>query len=46
MDISTQYNSTAPIVCSVDFGHTNPIVPVPIGAMATVDPQNNHIEFE
>lgn len=46
VDIITPYNSTAPIVLNVDFGHTNPIVPVPIGGMVTIDSQNNDIRFE
>lgn len=45
VDIISEYNSTAPIVCNVDFGHTTPIVPVPIGATVTVDPQQERIVF-
>lgn len=46
VDVLTEYNETAPIVCNVDFGHTHPTVPVPIGATATVDPQAKRISFE
>lgn len=46
VDIVTEYNQTAPIVFNVDFGHTNPTVPVPIGANVTVDPQAERITFE
>jgi muramoyltetrapeptide carboxypeptidase LdcA involved in peptidoglycan recycling len=45
-DIITDYNSTAPIVLNVDFGHTNPVVPVPLGGMVSIDPQNGNIEFK
>lgn len=45
-DVVTEYNSTAPIVFGVDFGHTNPIVPVPIGGVATVDPASERIAFD
>lgn len=43
--IITEYNPTAPIVFNVDFGHTTPAVPVPIGATVTIDPQNERIVF-
>ncbi len=46
VDIVTDYNSTAPIVLNVDFGHTSPIVPMPLGATVTLDPQNERIAFE
>ena len=46
VDIVTEYNGAAPIVFNVDFGHTNPTVPVPIGANVTVDPQAERILFE
>lgn len=46
VDIITRYNSTGPIVLNVDFGHTTPVVPIPIGGKATIDPQNNRIRFE
>lgn len=44
--VVTDYNTTAPLVFGVDFGHTNPIVPVPIGATAHVDPAAETIAFE
>lgn len=46
VDIFTTYNETAPVVLNVDFGHTNPIVPVPIGGTVTVDPNAEEIRFE
>lgn len=39
------YNPTAPVVCGVDFGHTQPNAPVPIGALARVDPATETISF-
>lgn len=33
------YNPEAPVVFDVDCGHTDPMVPVPIGAEVTVDPR-------
>lgn len=46
LDVVPRYNSTAPIVLNVDFGHTNPVVPVPIGGVATIDPETERISFE
>jgi muramoyltetrapeptide carboxypeptidase LdcA involved in peptidoglycan recycling len=43
--VITRYNSTAPIVTNVDFGHTNPTVPVPIGGTVTIDPEREQISF-
>lgn len=40
-----RYNSAAPIVFGVDFGHTAPIAPVPIGGEVEVDPGAERIEF-
>ena len=45
VDIVTQYNATAPIVLNIDFGHTNPVVPVPIGGIATINPENGRLRF-
>ncbi|RZH67717.1 S66 family peptidase [Natrinema altunense] len=45
VDVITQYNATAPIVLNVDFGHTNPIVPVPIGETAALNPKTGHVRF-
>lgn len=46
VEVVTRYNSTAPIVVNVDFGHTNPIVPVPIGGTVAIDPKMGQIRFE
>lgn len=41
----TDYNSSVPIVCNVDFGHTNPVVPLPIGDVATIDSHAEQLAF-
>lgn len=33
-----RYNPEAPIVFDLDFGHTDPTAPIPIGSMAHLDP--------
>jgi muramoyltetrapeptide carboxypeptidase LdcA involved in peptidoglycan recycling len=45
-NVITDYNPTIPIVFNVDFGHTNPIVPIPIGGTVHIDPTNETISFE
>lgn len=46
IDVITDYNQSIPVVFNVDFGHTSPIVPVPIAGIATIDPAAERIEFE
>ena len=41
-----RYNRDAPVVMGVDWGHTNPVAPLPIGERVTVDPRTDSIEFE
>jgi len=45
-DVVSEYNDAIPIVFNADFGHTNPIVPVPIGGLATIDPGEERLVFE
>jgi len=45
-DVIPRYNETAPIVLNVDFGHTNPVVPLPVGARVSIDPENERLTFE
>jgi muramoyltetrapeptide carboxypeptidase LdcA involved in peptidoglycan recycling len=40
-----EYNPDAPIVFDLDFGHTEPTVPVPIGDRVRVDPGAESIAF-
>lgn len=42
----TKYNEKANIVFNVDFGHTDPIVPIPIGEKVKIDPFEEKIVFE
>ncbi|WP_435152688.1 S66 family peptidase [Haladaptatus sp. DFWS20] len=45
-DLVSEYNPDAPVVFDLDFGHTAPVVPIPVGGTVTVDPANERIEFE
>jgi len=40
-----RYNPEAPVVLGLDWGHTNPIAPLPVGAEVTVDPGEQSIVF-
>lgn len=44
-EVVSEYNPDAPVVCGLDFGHTTPTFPVPLGAETTVDPETETIEF-
>jgi muramoyltetrapeptide carboxypeptidase LdcA involved in peptidoglycan recycling len=44
-DLVSEYNSDAPVVFDLDFGHTAPVAPIPIGGVATVDLERERIEF-
>ncbi|WP_227355283.1 S66 family peptidase [Haladaptatus salinisoli] len=44
-DLVSEYNPDAPVVFDLDFGHTAPVAPVPVGGEATVDPGRERIEF-
>lgn len=41
-----RYNPDAPIVFDVDFGHTWPTTPIPIGGRVEIDPRDETIRFE
>lgn len=41
-----EYNPDAPVVLDLDFGHTYPTVPVPIGGRVRVDPGEERIVFD
>lgn len=41
-----RYNPDIPLVFDLDFGHTNPTVPLPIGGRAVVDPADERIVVE
>ena len=43
--IVSEYNPEAPVVLDFDVGHTHPIVPVPVGGRAVVDPSEERVAF-
>ncbi|WP_134668524.1 S66 family peptidase [Halorussus marinus] len=45
-DVLAEYNPEAPVVFDVEFGHTAPAVPVPVGGRAEIDPAAGRIAFE
>ena len=40
-----RYNPDAPVVFDVDFGHTNPTIPLPIGGRCELEPARETIRF-
>jgi len=38
-----RYNADAPVVLGLDWGHTNPVAPLPVGREVTVDPGSERI---
>lgn len=40
-----RYNPGAPVLFDFDFGHTDPVVPVPVGAKVTIDPGDERVVF-
>jgi len=44
-DLLAEYTPDAPPVLDVDFGHTYPGVPIPIGGTARIDPGDERIVF-
>jgi len=43
--VVSEYNPDAPIVLDFDVGHTQPVVPVPVGGRAVVDPSEERVTF-
>jgi muramoyltetrapeptide carboxypeptidase LdcA involved in peptidoglycan recycling len=41
-----RYNPDAPVVLGLDWGHTNPIAPLPMGRKVTVDPEQERVVVE
>ena len=41
-----RYAPDAPIVFDLDFGHTNPTAPIPVGGHVEIDPEKRQIAFE
>ena len=44
-DVLRSYQSDIPIIFNVDFGHTDPHVPIPIGGTVQLDPIQKSITF-
>ena len=44
-EVVGEYNPDAPVVFDVDFGHTAPVVPVPVGGTVEIDPEEGRIAF-
>jgi muramoyltetrapeptide carboxypeptidase LdcA involved in peptidoglycan recycling len=40
-----EFNSSAPVVLGLDWGHTNLIAPLPVGAAVTVVPETERLVF-
>ncbi|MCG1002297.1 MULTISPECIES: S66 peptidase family protein [Halobacterium] len=38
-----RYNPDAPVVCGLDWGHTNPVAPLPVGREVEIDPSSERI---
>ncbi|MFC7081636.1 S66 family peptidase [Halorussus caseinilyticus] len=45
-EVVGEYNPDAPVVFDVEFGHTAPAVPVPVGGRVEIDPERERIAFE
>lgn len=41
-----QYNSSAPVVFGLDFGHTDPQIPIPLGKRGRIDCGKRRVEME
>lgn len=40
-----RYNPAAPVVLGLDWGHTTPVAPLPIGGRVRVDPETETVDF-
>jgi len=38
-----RYNPDAPVVLGLDWGHTNPVAPLPVGRAVAVDPAEERV---
>jgi len=46
METIRKYNPSSPIVLNIDFGHTDPQIPIPFGKKASIDPFKKIIECQ
>ncbi|WP_276299164.1 S66 family peptidase [Halorussus lipolyticus] len=44
-EVVGEYNPDAPVVFDVEFGHTAPIAPIPVGGRVELDPESETIAF-
>ena len=44
-DVLGEYNPKAPVVFDVEFGHTSPEIPVPVGGTVEIDPAGERVAF-
>ena len=44
--VFAEYNPDAPVVFDLDFGHTHPTLPLPIGARVRVEPETERVAVE
>ncbi|WP_128476697.1 S66 peptidase family protein [Halorussus pelagicus] len=44
-EVVAEYNPDAPVVFGVDFGHTAPVVPMPVGGRVEIDPVGETIRI-
>ncbi|WP_255191299.1 S66 family peptidase [Natronobeatus ordinarius] len=44
--VVAEYNPDAPVVLDVDFGHTYPTIPIPIGGRVEIDPGTETVAFD
>ncbi|MFC4548723.1 MULTISPECIES: S66 family peptidase [Halorussus] len=44
-EVLAEYNPDAPVVFDLDFGHTAPTVPVPVGGRVEIDPASETVAF-
>lgn len=41
-----RYNPSAPVVCGLDWGHTNPVAPLPVGGLVEIEPAAQKVTLE
>jgi muramoyltetrapeptide carboxypeptidase LdcA involved in peptidoglycan recycling len=43
IDLIRKYNKTIPVIQNMDFGHTDPQIPIPFGNQIRIDSENKKI---
>jgi muramoyltetrapeptide carboxypeptidase LdcA involved in peptidoglycan recycling len=44
-EVLAEYNPDAPVVFDVEFGHTAPVAPIPVGGTVRIDPASETVAF-